>query len=202
MNFLAHAHLSGNNRDVLLGNFIADAIKGKNFKHFENEVQKGILLHRKIDVFTDTHPVFKRTLERVRGKFGKFGGVVVDIYYDHYLAANWEQYSATSLTKYANEVYGILRDSYSILPERTQRLLPFLVTQNWLVNYATLGGLNLVFQGMDRRTGYRSRMSNATKVLSEIYPEVAADFHEFYPLVSAFAENELAVLDNGGFTSK
>ena len=161
MNFLAHAHLSGNNEDVLFGNFIADAVKGNSFTRYDKDVQTGIKLHRKIDAYTDKHPVFKQTLDRIRNDFGKYAGVAADIFYDHFLAKNWQAYHQIDLKQFADRIYTILKNNYSILPERTKRLLPFLVTQNWIVGYSSFHDLQLVFYGMDRRTGFKSGMSKA-----------------------------------------
>ena len=108
MNFLAHAHLSGNNDDLLFGNFIADAVKGNGLLKFPEDIQNGIRIHRKIDSFTDTHEIFRQSLDRVREHFGKFGGIVLDIYYDHFLAQNWKTYSDTKLPHFASHVYQVL----------------------------------------------------------------------------------------------
>ena len=189
MNFLAHAHLSGDNDDILFGNFIADAVKGKSYNGFEREVQAGILLHRKIDSYTDSHPVFKKTLERVRNDFGKYSGVAVDIYYDHFLAKDWGQYHEIELKKFTRHVYSVLRKNYAILPQRTKRLLPFLITQNWLYGYSRLNDLERVFYGMDRRTKLRSGMSRAVEILELHYNSLQKDIEDIYPEMIAFAEN-------------
>ena len=194
MNFLAHAHLSGNNQDILFGNFIADAIKGKGFERFNIDIQLGIKLHRKIDSYTDRHPVFKETLDRIRNDFGKYSGIVVDIYYDHFLAKNWDQYHHTELAQFAKDVYYVLDQNYTVLPDRTKRLLPFLITQNWLVGYANLRDLQLVFYGMDRRTGLKSGMSNAVKVLKKNYIEINNDFDKYYPQLIEYSDATLVKL--------
>lgn len=196
MNFLAHAHLSGNNHDVLFGNFIADAVKGKGFENFERDIQTGIKLHRKIDSFTDSHLIFKETLSRIRSDFGKYSGIVVDIYYDHFLAKNWDDYHQIGLNQFADDVYKILNKNYDILPARTKRLLPFLVTQNWLVGYANLKDLQLVFYGMDRRTGLQSGMNRAVEVLNKNYVEIKADFEQYYPQLIAYSSKTLSELNN------
>lgn len=194
MNFLAHAHLSGKNHEILFGNFIADAVKGKDFERFEKDIQIGIKLHRKIDSYTDSHPIFKTTLNKIRKDFGKYSGIVVDIYYDHFLAKNWNDYHNVDLKQFAKMVYSILKKRYLLLPARTKRLLPFLITQNWLVGYANLKDLNLVFYGMDRRTGLQSGMSNAVEVLEKHYDDIKFDFDEFYPELIKYSYHALTDL--------
>lgn len=194
MNFLAHAYLSGNNDEILFGNFIADAVKGNGWQNFSLDIQTGIKLHRLIDVYTDRHPVFRRSLGRIRENFGKYSGIVVDIYYDHFLAKNWSDYSKTELTTYADHVYTVLQDNYELLPERTKRMLPYLVSQNWLVGYADFRGLGLVFYGMDRRTGLKSGMKNAIDVLLENYEELGSDFKEYFPELVNYSKVEMESL--------
>ena len=196
MNFLAHAYLSGNNEEILFGNFVADAVKGNGWQNYPQDIQTGMRLHRLIDVYTDRHPVFKRSLGRIRGSFGKYSGIVVDIYYDHFLAKNWSDYSTTGLADYADHVYKILQDNYETLPERTKRMLPYLVSLNWLVGYANFSELNLVFYGMDGRTGLKSGMKKAVKVLKENYTDLKLDFVEFFPELITYSQSELERLIN------
>lgn len=191
MNFLAHAHLSGTDQDVLLGNFIADAVKGKKFLEFRKNIRVGILLHRQIDSYTDKHEVFKQSVERVKSNFGRYSGIVMDIFYDHFLASNWQHYHDTHLHDFAGRVYGILTKNVLILPSKTRRLLPFIISQNWLVAYAKMDGLKQVFSGMDRRTGRKSGMDKAIPVLNEHYKELYGDFEIFYPELISFSKDTL-----------
>lgn len=191
MNFLAHAHLSGSNKDVLLGNFIADAVKGRKWLSYRQDIQTGILLHRQIDTFTDNHELFKQSVNRVRKDFGRYSGIVMDIFYDHFLARNWQNYHEDELAVFASYVYGILTRNLLILPNRTKKLLPFLVSQNWLTSYAEFEGLKQVFYGMDRRTGRISGMNNAVQTLIENYDELYTDFISFYPQLIDFSKESL-----------
>src|SRR6478609_22744 len=118
MNFLAHIFLSNDQDEIIIGNFIADAVKGNNYKIYSEEVQKGILLHRQIDYFTDTHSVFIQSRTRLREEFGKYAGVVGDIFYDHFLAANWTQFHPTPLDLYSKEIYSLIEQNWSILPPK------------------------------------------------------------------------------------
>ena len=196
MNFLAHAHLSGKNNDVLLGNFIADAIKGKKLLDYRKEIQYGILLHRQIDSFTDKHELFIQSANRVRKDFGRYSGIVIDIFYDHFLALNWKEYDNRELHVFAAYIYGILTRNVFILPNRTKKLLPFMISQNWLTSYANFDGLKHVFNGMDRRTGRISGMDNAVTILKQNYDELFADFKAYYPVLIDFSKNSLEKIIN------
>ena len=133
MNFLAHAYLSGNDDAILVGNFIADAVKGNSIDRFSEDIQKGIKLHREIDHFIDNHPVFHRSKQRLQKEYGKFSGVIIDIYYDHFLAKGWDTYSDKDLSEFALHVYRLMLENYSVLPPRSKRILPYMVIHNWLV---------------------------------------------------------------------
>jgi len=157
MNFLAHAALSGSDDELLIGNFIADAVKGNNLVHFPEGIRKGIRLHREIDAFTDQHPVFIRSTERLQPDYGRYSGVIVDIYYDHFLASCYADYFEEDLSEFALHVYGLMLRNYSLLPAKSKRILPYMIIHNWLVGYANFSDLQWVFNGMSRRAGVISQ---------------------------------------------
>jgi acyl carrier protein phosphodiesterase len=181
MNFLAHLYLSGNDENVILGNFIADAVKGSHYKNYPDGVSKGILLHREIDHYTDNHPVFRRSKSRLTSRYGIFSGIIVDIYYDHFLSRNWEDFSQARLREFVASAYFILIRKYHLLPPRSKRILPFMISQNWLVGYANFDSLQRVFNGMSRRTNNQSGMENAITDLKADYEHFENDFREFFP---------------------
>ncbi len=161
MNYLAHIYLSGDNDLVTIGNFIADGIKGKSYKKYPKDIQTGVLLHRNIDTFTDAHEIVRQSTKRLHENYGHYSGIIVDILYDHFLAKNWNKYSNVPLSDYAESFYDILEDHYEILPLRIQKLMPYMTTDNWLLNYASIEGISRVLAGMNRRTKNRSGMDKA-----------------------------------------
>lgn len=181
MNFLAHLYLSGKDENIQLGNFIADAVKGSHYKDYPEGVSLGILLHREIDHYTDTHPVFRKTKSRLSPKYRIYSGIIADLYYDHYLARNWQDYSDEKLSDFVSRAYFLLVRKYHLLPARSRRILPFLVTQNWLAGYADFDSLQRVFNGMSRRTNHLSGMENAISDLKADYHHYETDFREFFP---------------------
>lgn len=192
MNFLAHLFLSGNDDDLKIGNFIADAIKGTPSPSWGQGVLKGIALHRRIDSYTDSHPTVLKSIRRLRDRHGKFAGVVVDICYDHFLAKNWNQYSQEELWEYANSCYALLLKHKNELPEKIQYILPYMVKSNWLFNYRTLDGIDRVFKGMSRRTQFDANMSSAIKDLWMDYNDYEAEFSEFFPQLQAYVDALMA----------
>ena len=196
MNFLAHIYLSGNNDNIAIGNFISDSVRGNKYKAFPKEIQKGILLHREIDTFTDAHPVFRQSTKRLHKNYSHYSGVIVDIFYDHYLAKNWSKYSDIPLNEYTAHFYKILKEKYDILPLKVQRLMPYMISGNWLLNYANLEGIEKVLEGMDNRTKYVSKMNLAINDLKEYYSEFEIEFTLFFDKLIKFSNNKLEEINN------
>ncbi|MEI8203734.1 MAG: ACP phosphodiesterase [Bacteroidota bacterium] len=194
MNFLAHAFLSFGNNEVLVGNLIADSVKGKPSILYPDDIRLGITLHRAIDHYTDNHPVYKESLNRIKPTYARFSGIITDIYYDHFLAYNWTKYSDEALEQFATHCYETLSLNYEILPERSKQILPYMKNQNWFVGYANMSGLQKVFDGMSRRIKHPTFMENALTELKEHYAELESDFHLFFPELITYAENKLISL--------
>ncbi|HYF68829.1 MAG TPA: ACP phosphodiesterase [Ohtaekwangia sp.] len=182
MNFLAHLYLSGKNEKIMVGNFLADFVKGKQaLSLFDGEIKTGIELHRAIDLFTDTHPVVRESKNRLREKYRHYSAVIVDVFYDHCLARNWALYSTVVLPAFADEAYAILQKYYSVLPTRLQQMLPYMIRGNWLVNYAKPEGIARTLTGMSRRTPYESKMDEAIDELIKYYSDFESEFNLFFP---------------------
>ncbi|MGB1370768.1 MAG: ACP phosphodiesterase [Flavobacteriaceae bacterium] len=176
MNYLAHLYLSGKNEDVIIGNFIADSVKGSKYKDYSIDIQRGIVLHRQIDTHTDAHPNFRTSTKRLHKNYGHYSGVIVDIFFDHFLAKNWKHYSSTTLADYAQKCYAILNKNIQMITEKAQYILPYMTKGNWLLSYASIEGISSVLSGMNRRTNGRSGMDKATFELQQFYSEFEADF--------------------------
>ena len=181
MNFLAHLYLSGKEEDVIVGNFVADAVKGNSLERFPEGMERGIRLHREIDHYTDNHPVFRESKNRLAPKYRMYSGVIVDLYYDHFLARYWDEYSEEDLKRFVASTYFLLFRRFHLLPPRSRRILPFMVTQNWLVGYRDLNMLQRVFNGMSRRTSHPSGMENAIRDLQADYQLYENEFRKFFP---------------------
>lgn len=181
MNFLAHFYLSGNDTGLLQGNFLADAVKGKKHLDYSPEIQKGILMHRFIDHFTDTHAVTERTKVRLRPEFHHYAPVIVDVFYDHFLAVNWKQFSAVPLVDYAQQVYQSLEENSVVFPEKSKYILKYMKMHDWLNAYSTIEGIGVVLTGMSRRTPYVSGMERGGAALERDYADCKKDFEEFFP---------------------
>ena len=180
MNFLAHIYLSGNNDLMKIGNFMADGIRGNDYLEYPEEIQKGIILHRAIDTFTDAHPIWRQSKHRLHERYGHYSGVIIDILYDHFLAKNWNQYTDEDLEDYVERFYQSLKDNYEILSPKTKKLMPYMIESNWLVSYASIAGIERILFQMDYRIKHRVHMQNAIQELQEFYTEFEEEFTLFF----------------------
>jgi acyl carrier protein phosphodiesterase len=201
MNFLAHAFLSGDDEELLVGNFIADFVKGKSaLDKFDEPIRKGIKVHRAIDAFTDSHPIVSHSKDRLREKYRHYAGVIVDVFYDHFLAKNWTSYNTTPLEIFASRVYQIVQAHQTILPGPVQNFLPFMIRGNWLVNYSQAEGIGRALSGMSRRTPYESRMDESVNELIQFHDEFDNDFREFFPQLQQHVSDVIEKQKDGAKT--
>jgi acyl carrier protein phosphodiesterase len=191
MNFLAHIYLSSDNDLLKIGNFMADSIRGNTYLDYPHEIKKGIILHRAIDTFTDAHPIYRKSKHRLHEKYGHYSGVIMDIVYDYYLAKNWGNYSDVPLEEYAATFYKLLQENYDILTEKTQKMIPYMIAQNWLVSYATLEGLETILFQMDYRTKHRANMQEAIVEIQLFNKEFEEEFTLFFEELSSHCEEKL-----------
>ena len=194
MNFLAHIHLSGPNPWIQTGNFMADTVRGKDYVQHPIEIQKGILLHRAIDTFTDAHPLFRSSTKRLHAKYHHYSGVIVDVFYDHFLAKNFHDYSKSSLADFTQNFYRFLENHTEALTEKTQHLLPYMVQHDWLFNYQYTDGIARILGQMDRRIQRGTHMQDALQELQEFYPEFEQEFRQFYHEAQHFSTQKLQEL--------
>jgi acyl carrier protein phosphodiesterase len=190
MNYLAHLYLSGTNDDVLLGNFIADGIKGEDKSNYKPFVIQGIKLHKKIDAYTDRHKIFKRSAKRLTPKYRHYAGVIVDIFYDHFLAKNWSEYHHQPLDEYALSIYQFLDSRNDELPLQSQRFLWYMKKYNILYNYGNLDGIAQVLSGLSQRARFDSKMDQATQDLKNLYDDYESDFNAFFPDLELFVQEQ------------
>lgn len=174
---------------MILGNFIADHVKGKEILNYSEAVRDGILMHRAIDTFTDQHQVVKQSIARLRNDFRKYSGVIVDMYYDHFLSAHWNEYSDIDIHTFTRTRYTTLNSFHSILPARSARLLFYMERQNWLLSYSNFEGMQQAFNGMSRRTTFESNMEFAVANLKSDYEEFGNEFRLFFPDLQSYVQN-------------
>lgn len=189
MNFLAHLHLSGDDEAMMVGNFIGDFVRGRDLKdQFGEGIARGVELHRAIDAFTDHHPVVKQSKARLWPKYRHYSSVIVDMYYDHFLAAGWSTYSNEPLDQYAQRAYRLMEKHNPILPEQVRYMLEHMTQHNWLVGYSYVEGIRRALTGMSRRATFESKMEEAVNDLKSSYTEFGGEFKVFFPELQLFTE--------------
>ena len=196
MNFLAHTYLSGCNEEIIVGNFMGDYVKGRSYLQFPEQVKKGILIHRDIDTFTDGHPITSRNKQRIAPKYHKYAGIIIDIFYDHFLASLWDRFSNLPLNEFVGRTYDLLKRNYKVLPDSIKRWFPTFLENNWMMAYQSVDGIELVLERMAANTSLPNHAGFAVEVLSEQYSTFQEDFLEFFPLIIQFLEKKYKIAIN------
>ncbi|KAF0219247.1 MAG: hypothetical protein FD174_2333 [Geobacteraceae bacterium] len=187
MNFLAHLHLSGSDREILVGNLMGDFVKGRLAGRFSPGITRGIELHRRIDSFASRNSIFSASKRRIDDSFGHYRGVLVDLFYDHFLAAEWDEYSDVPYPQFIESAYSTLRDHEAVLPERLLRVLPAMFG-DWLPSYREVSGIQAVLRRMSARIIRPNPLSSGIGELRRNYHPLREDFHRFFPELEEYAE--------------
>jgi acyl carrier protein phosphodiesterase len=191
MNYLAHAYLSFNIPEIIVGNMISDFVKGKARFGYTAGIQDGIMLHRQIDTFTDSHPATQKAKTIFHPHYRLYSGAFVDVIYDHYLANDAAIFTEASLLQFSNHIYQTLEAYQLQLPPRFLQMLPYMKMQNWLYNYRTLDGAGKSLQGLVRRSAYLTDYQTGIALLNENYLFLKECYTDFIEDVKTFAKVQL-----------
>jgi acyl carrier protein phosphodiesterase len=196
VNFLTHLFLSGDAPGFLVGNLMGDFVKGRLDGRFPAGIKQGILLHREIDSFTGQNEHFLRSKRRLDHSFGHYRGVLVDLFYDHFLAANWEDYAGVPYSVFISDAWRVLNEHKEFLPDKLQRIIPFMF-RDWLPSYSDIGGIAAVLHKISRsRVKRANRLGEGAKALSRNYGGLYVDFQKFLPELIAFSESKTIMAIN------
>ncbi len=185
MNYLAHQFLAGNDREIRLGNFIADHVKGSRLAYLPEKVVAGIYMHRFIDSYTDSHLAVRNLKRFLRADLGKYTGVAIDVYFDHFLARDWAKFHPQALGVYTKEVYSIMNSYKGLIPEKAVGMLYYMELHDWLFHYGTMEGMHMALGGLSKRVVQPNLLGNATQVLEDNYLIIAGAFGHFLPDIIA-----------------
>ena len=181
MNLLAHIYLSGENDLVKIGNFMGDYVKGKRYLNYREPIRKGILLHRSIDDFTDHHRRPRKVKKLLRPIYHKYSGIVLDIFYDHFLTISWENFSDIPLEKFVEDFHQILRERFQMLPAPVQSFVPRMIERKRLLSYGELQGVETALKIMSQHTSLPNKTDNAMNILQDHYKLFRDNFFVFFP---------------------
>lgn len=189
MNYLAHLYLAGPEPEALLGALMGDFVKGPLANRYPTPLTLGLALHRRIDTFTDTHPRVAASRARVSAARRRFAGIMVDLFYDHFLARNWADYAAEPLHQFTRHVYGLLQLHHARLPERLQSVARRMAEQDWLASYRHITAIHEALDRISRRLKRENRLEGAGAELEANYAALEADFRAFFPDVVGFVRD-------------
>ena len=191
MNYLAHIFLSGKNSQLQVGNFIGDFVKGSQYNEYPMQIRRGILLHRKIDGFTDNHLVVRETVAFLRPTFGRYSAIIVDMYFDYFLALDFHIYSPDkSLRRFSLQFYFTVLINYRHLPKRVKGFIFHFVFTNRLSKYSKLDGLKASLEIMANYKISALKPDEIIGFLIENHIELEKQFHLFFPDLMEYVKNE------------
>jgi acyl carrier protein phosphodiesterase len=186
VNYLAHIFLAEDTVESQLGNFLGDFLKGEDRNRFPEEVQRGIAAHLKVDVYTDQHPVFKQSRTRLRPERQRFAGIIVDIFYDHFLARNFSDYSAETLEDFSDRVITGFLGYTGYVPAKARFVLERINQNGRLASYQHLEAIDEVINGISRRFPRENTMAGSVDDLMRDYEGFKQDFLDFFPEVRRY----------------
>ncbi len=193
MNWLAHLLLSEQNVESRLGNLLADLVKGTARQELNSNIQRGIECHQVIDAFTDCHLVVQRSKKRISSGYRRFAGVLVDVFYDHFLAKNWSEYSNVPLEQFTGEIYESFQAYQGKVPAPVSKLIACMAAEDWLGAYRNVAGVENTLERISKRLSMRlSRSFMLNQAVSELtthYGEFEDDFQEFFPELFLYVQN-------------
>jgi acyl carrier protein phosphodiesterase len=206
MNYLAHIFLAGDSEESVLGNLMGDFVKGPIGNGFHPEIEIGLRTHRKVDVFTDSHEIFRASKKLMSPERRRFSGVIIDLAFDHLLSRNWASYSDFDLGSFIQETYVLLDRRKTILPERFRLFLPRMIEEDWLGSYRTLEGtgiaLDRISERLRRRFHRENKLRGAIEEIESNYKELDNNFNMFFPELISFVEDlKIAEQAEPGFSS-
>jgi acyl carrier protein phosphodiesterase len=187
MNYLAHLFLSEPTEDAWLGSLMGDFVKGPLDGRYGIKVTRAIALHRRIDTFTDAHPLVLRSKARVSADRRRYAGIMIDMFYDHFLARHWQDYHHEPLDTFTARFYELLLRNHPLLPARLQHVAPFMAQHDWLGSYAELDNVRIALDRMGKRLKRENHLLGSADELLDNYDALETDFRDFLPEVSRFA---------------
>lgn len=192
MNYLAHLLLAGPEPHALLGALMGDFVKGPLDQRYPPAITRALLLHRRVDTFTDAHPVTAASRRRISPDRRRFAGIMVDLFYDHFLARDWDAHANEPLDAFTARVYALLGQHEALLPDRLRSIAPHMAESNWLASYARVESIHTTLDRMSLRLKRENRLTGAGTELDANYAAMEGDFRAFFPDLVRFAQSERA----------
>jgi acyl carrier protein phosphodiesterase len=191
MNHLANLYLSRNRGDLMLGCLIGEIVRTTNQDKYNELIVEGIELNKNISTFSAQHPAYDRSKKRLHPKYSKHAGKIIDIFYDHFLAANWAKYNDSTLQEFCTETYQFINEHYTVLPYKLRKLTNVMIQDNWLFHYSSVEGIHRYMREITRRDTFQTNLEYSLEDLIQHYNDFKADFEEFFPDLIAYTKEQL-----------
>ena len=189
MNFVAHQYLSFKQQSLQIGNLLGETVKGKQYLDFPDDIQKGILLHRSIDTFTDSHEIVKQSSSYFHETQHKFAPIIVDVIYDYFLIKHWNNFSDTPYQKFKLDCYQLFKNEYDTFPKKLQETIFYLLKYDWFENYSTIEGVQKTLKGIGSRAKFENNLHQIIPEFEQYYSMLEKDFLQFFPLLQTHCKN-------------
>jgi acyl carrier protein phosphodiesterase len=189
MNYLAHLYLAEDSPESLLGSMMGDSVKGAIGDRYPPKITRGIELHRKIDSYTDSHPITRASRDLYSPVRRRFAGIIVDLCYDHFLYRHWSEFSDVILDQFISRVYEVLMTHRATLPARMEAMVPVMIREDWLGSYRDLIGVEKALNRLSRRVTNGDRLLGAIEEIKLHYRSLEANFLIFFPDLIHFVQN-------------
>ncbi len=189
MNFVAHQYLSFKQQSLQIGNLLGETVKGKQYSDFPDDIQKGILLHRSIDTFTDSHEIVKQSSSYFHETQHKFAPIIVDVIYDYFLIKHWNDFSDTPYQKFKLDCYQLFKNEYDTFPKKLQETIFYLLKYDWFENYSTIEGVQKTLKGIGSRAKFENNLHQIIPEFEQYYSMLEKDFLQFFPLLQTHCKN-------------
>ena len=181
MNWLTHLFLSEPNAAFRIGNLLPDMVGPAALAGVSLEMMRGVRQHRRIDAFTDSHPIVRRSVARVGPEFRRFGGIFVDIYFDHFLSREWTNFSGMPLRTFTQEVYDCFESHRHEIPREAHEPLDKMKAEDWLSSYGDLRGVATTLGRIGLRLRRPTPLAEGARILEADYAGFHGDFAAFFP---------------------
>lgn len=195
MNFVAHQYLSFENQSIQIGNLLGEIVKGNQYLKYEDDIQKGILLHRTIDSFTDSHDIVKQSSSYFHETQHKFSPIIIDVIYDYFLIKYWNDFSEIPFENFKSNCYQLFKDKYNSFPKKLQEIIFYLLKYDWFENYSTIEGVQKTLKGIGSRTKYQNNLHQIIPEFEKNYSNLENDFQNFFPQLLSHCKN-FVLIDN------
>jgi len=189
MNHLAHLLLAGSDEGLIAGAFLGDYIKGRLTQDMPGHVVRGIRLHRAIDAFTDSHRLPLESRQRFENRFRRFGSIMTDVIYDHFLAANWHEWHPDHLQQFSDRTFETLFQQREHFPEPAIKSCQRMFEHNSLVNYQDPEFIGRSLRYLSTRLSRENPLDEGFLQFIKQQEQLLADFRKFFPELISYTEH-------------